>query len=229
VSKLRTDPEPTVPDENGKPVVPSHSIGPTYLRPTVGALWDTDTAVDRRSEGLQFFQRALSMPFQYVAGSKSRVDTNMCMVASLPMPCQFLLFGISLKVLDSGPAKDVAAVKSGLLEFVFCGNRVYFERPIDEIPDTMDAKQDWLDLADRASGEKPSVDECYKRAIKYFANIQAPPLRTLLEGGKSSPGYAITILPQECFGVRLSWPNGLALSQPTRIRTSLWGVYYQPV
>jgi len=221
--KPRTDPEPVVlAGEDGRLVVPSRDI-PTYLRPLIGASWDTEIAVDRRPQ-LDFFHRPLAQGFQHVAGCKSKLDTNMTMAATLPTPCQLALFGISLKILEAGDEKDRAAIKTGLLEFIFCGNRVYFQRPIDEVPDTMDAKQDWHDLLDRQTGEKPKLAECFKKAAEYFAKMENPPLRTLLDGG-----YALTILPQECFSVRLSWPNGLTLSNPVKIRTSLWGIHYTPV
>ena len=112
---------------------------------------------------------------------------------------------------------------AGRFEFRFCGDRVYFEVPIGDLPKTLDTKKDWAFFSERMNDPK-SFESMLKSAVRYFKEKDAPPLRAILEGG-----IALMIMPQEMFYVRLVWSKGLRLKNAATVRAGIWGVKYEPV
>lgn len=207
----------------------------TYLRPLVGSLWDTevlpgieklDEAGKRSIDRIGFFERPMSSRFAWSLGVKSDVDTNLAQSYTIPIPNHFWIMGFSFKILDRDvmPGADVHNIRDGLFAFIFSGDRMYFQRPINEMSEGMDESKDWKDYCDRQDGKAPSIEESLKKAAAYFADLEKPPARALVDGG-----LALTLLPGEAFRVQLKWPDGLRLIKPARVRATIWGVNLQCV
>jgi hypothetical protein len=134
--------------------------------------------------------------------------------------------GFSFKILDrlTLPGADVHNIRQGLFTFIFSGERMYFQRPIDEMPEGMDESKDWQAFCERQDGKAPSLKEAMAAAAAYFSDLEKPPARALNDGT-----MALTLMPGEQFRIQLKWPDGLRLIKPARVRATIWGVNLQCV
>jgi len=207
----------------------------TYLRPLVGSLWDTevipgveklDEAGKKSIDRIGLFERPMDSRFAWSLGVKSEADTNLTQAGELPRPNSFWIMGFSFKILDRAvaPGADVHNIRQGLFTFIFSGQRMYFQRPIDEMPEGMDESKDWKDYCKRQDGKAPSLKEAMAAAAAYFSDLEKPPARALNDGG-----FALTLMPGEQFHIQLKWPGGLRLLKPARVRATIWGVNLQCV
>jgi hypothetical protein len=215
---------------------------PVYLKPLVGSIWDTEVipGAEKLSEAgkqsidrIGFFERPQTHRFAWSLGVKDQADTNMCQAACLPNPSQFWITAFSFKMLDRDAMlpDDIHMIGSGLFQFIFSGDRTYFERPIDEMAEGMDPSKDWLEFCDQqissdvVSGVFPEyITQALARSAEYFAKLENPPVRVLLDGG-----HALALRSQEMFRIRLLWPSGLRLARPARVRATMWGIRFQPI
>lgn len=200
-----------------------------FLKPLIGGLFDTEVIPKAEKLGpnvtlteLKMFTRPFGSPSAYESRPKDRCDTNLCMSSALPVPVQFAVCGFSLRsgILNE---EDQSVFDAGRFEFRFCGDRVYFEAPIGDLPKTLDTEKDWDSFSERIHNPE-SFETMLEGAARYFKEKDAPPLRVVME-----KGVAIMILPQEVFYVRLVWDKGLRLKNKTTVRAGIWGVRYQPV
>lgn len=200
---------------------------PTWLKPMIGALFDTEVIPDaeRLEQGvneLKMFVRPVGEHSAYDTRPKDHCDTNMCNAATLPTPIQFAVCGFSLRAEDMDP-EDRRQFDAGIFQFRFCGDRIYFDTPIGDMPMTMDTKKDWTFFSERMSDPK-AIESMLASAVRYFKEKDAPPLRVVVEGG-----FAIMILPSEAFYVKLIWDKGLRLKKNATVRAGIWGIRYTPV
>lgn len=164
---------------------------PQYLRPQVGSFWDTEIIPDAEAidaEGLaltelQMFTRPIDKEFRWKRTLKTADETNMVLCASIPKPTQFMVCGFSLKLDDEGlPEDERKAIRSGRFQFRAAGDRVQFEERIADIAETRDAKKDWEMLVSQMRKNHPDCGLAMRNAAEYFAKMDNPPLRSMLEG-----------------------------------------------
>ncbi len=230
--------EPKIMLPGGKELVPDHPIHPPgmtpdmFLRPMVGSYWDTEIVPDTKYleekkiaiNEITFFQRVVSQCHAYDIKAKGALETNLSLCHELPMPCRFQLFGFSARIMTDCEEDRKKILERGLYQFIFAGMRIYFERPLDELPATMDTKKDWEEFIERQEGGKPAVSESVKKATEYFANMENPPLRFVIE-----KGFALQIMPRETFAIKILWKDGLRLTAPAKIRVGMWGVRWNAI
>ncbi len=234
---------PIVPPEQPELSKLNQILRSTPLYPLVGSLWDTEVipGVEKLAEAdkqsidrLGFFERPISSRFAWSLGVKSEADTNLTKAACLPMPTQFWVMAFSFKIINKHEMieDDVRLIGRGLFRFIFSAERVYFERPIDEMPDGMDPSKDWQNYCERNDEDwtpalyKPGyhhepLPRSLIRAAEYFSKIESPPARAVMDGG-----HAYSLMPGEQFRIQLRWPDGLRLSRPARVRATMWGVKF---
>lgn len=205
------------------PYAYSAPLPSAILRPLQQPLYDTEliTAALTPAE-IRFFQRQLGQTTAVGALNKSLAETNLAQPGQLANPLEFSLFGFTFMTApipgnDFVTQADFAAIYSdSVFTFLYTGNRVYLQLPLNRIPAGV-APEGFSGVdAQAAPVERTEIHN----GVGHISNFYKFTI------GRS----ALRIRPTEAFQARLEWPAAApTIAANTRLQLHLTGLQWTPL
>jgi hypothetical protein len=191
------------------------------LRPLQQPLYDTELITVAGTPAIiQFFQRQLGQTTGVGALLKTPAETNMTQPGQLANPMEFSLFGFTFA---TGPVPGAAFVTQAdfaaiyadsVFSYLYTGNRVYLQIPLNRIPQGV--KPEGFASVPAAGALALSIGN----GVGHISNFYKFTI------GKS----ALRIRPTESFQVRLEWPTAApTIGVNTRLQVHLLGLQWTPL
>jgi hypothetical protein len=212
--------------------MPSRPLPPAVLVPYAHPLYDTEDLPGKNPDGnhqvinsIEFFTRVLSNAMAYGNVIKRESETNMVACGSLPNPNHFGLLGFSVRIGEASK-DDLHRILEGTFEFTAFGTRILYQVPIHIMAVERSSRAYWEALAEKNAEVMNSKREPAKNAGLLSAFAKSILARKENPTPFIKGDTIFMILPGESFGVRLSWPRGLALEKAVRVTVLMEGFYY---
>lgn len=198
------------------PYAVSSPLPSALLRPLQQPLYDTDVILLGAGAQTQisFFQRSLGQN-DATGLVKTAAETNVAQSGQLANPLEFSVFAFNFVVAPAVTQADFNAIFTGsVFTFLYTGNRVYLQVPLNRIPCGVGPEG----FASTTVGATTLFQ--VKNGVGHISNNYKFTI------GRS----ALRIRPTENFQVQLSWPRGApVIAANTRLQVFIVGLSWTPL
>jgi len=198
------------------PYAVSSPLPSALLRPLQQPLYDTDVllAPAATQNAIQFFQRGLGQN-DAAAVVKTLAETNVAQSGQLANPLEFSVFAFNFVIAPAVTQADFIAIMTGsVFSFLYTGNRVYLQIPLNRIPTGVGPEG----FAATTVGATTLYQ--VKNGVGHISNTYRFTI------GKS----ALRIRPTENFQIQLTWPRGVpVVVAANRLQVFILGLQWSPL